>query len=33
VSTYHTRIWQKLGVSNDAEMIRYALDHGLTREG
>jgi len=31
VSTYHTRIWKKLGVTNDAEMIRYALDHGIGR--
>ena len=32
VSTYHTRIWQKLGVTNDAEMIRYALDHGIVED-
>ena len=30
ISTYHTRIWEKLGVANDAELIRYALAHGLT---
>jgi DNA-binding NarL/FixJ family response regulator len=29
VSTYHTRIWEKLGVANDVELIRYALSHGL----
>jgi two-component system, NarL family, invasion response regulator UvrY len=29
VSTFHTRIWEKLGVQNDIEMIRYAFDHGL----
>jgi two-component system, NarL family, invasion response regulator UvrY len=29
VSTYHTRIWQKLRVHNDAAMVRYALEHGL----
>jgi DNA-binding NarL/FixJ family response regulator len=33
VSTYHTRIWEKLGVHNDAEMIRYALEQGLGEEG
>jgi two-component system, NarL family, invasion response regulator UvrY len=30
VSTFHTRIWEKLGVSNDVELLRYALAHGLT---
>ena len=29
VSTFHTRIWEKLGVHTDADLIRYALDHGL----
>jgi DNA-binding NarL/FixJ family response regulator len=29
ISTYHTRIWEKLGVSNDVELVRYALSHGL----
>jgi DNA-binding NarL/FixJ family response regulator len=29
VSTYHTRIWKKLDVHNDAALIRYALDHGM----
>jgi two-component system, NarL family, invasion response regulator UvrY len=29
VSTYHTRIWEKLGVHNDVELIRYAIDHRL----
>ncbi len=28
VSTFHTRIWRKLGVRNDADMIRYALGKG-----
>lgn len=28
VSTFHTRIWRKLGVHNDADMIRYALGKG-----
>jgi two-component system, NarL family, invasion response regulator UvrY len=30
ISTFHTRIWQKLGVTNDVDLARYALDHGLT---
>ena len=29
VSTYHTRIWGKLGVHNDVELIHYAASHGL----
>jgi DNA-binding NarL/FixJ family response regulator len=29
VSTYHTRIWGKLGVRGDAELVKYALEHGL----
>jgi len=29
VSTFHTRIWEKLGVSNDVELLRYTLAHGL----
>jgi two-component system, NarL family, invasion response regulator UvrY len=29
VSTFHTRIWQKLHLRNDVELIRYALEHGL----
>ena len=33
VSTYHTRIWEKLGVDNDADLIRYALGHGLVEGG
>lgn len=31
VSTYRTRLMEKLGVRNTAELIRYALDHGLVR--
>jgi two-component system invasion response regulator UvrY len=27
VSTYHTRLWEKLGVHNDVELIRYAMNH------
>jgi len=30
VSTFHTRIWHKLRVTNDADMVRYALDHGIS---
>jgi two-component system, NarL family, invasion response regulator UvrY len=29
VSTFHTRIWEKLGVRNDVELVRYALEHKL----
>jgi two-component system, NarL family, invasion response regulator UvrY len=29
ISTFHTRIWAKLHVQNDVELIRYALDHEL----
>jgi two-component system invasion response regulator UvrY len=29
VSTYHTRLWEKLGVHNDVELIHYAIDHRL----
>jgi DNA-binding NarL/FixJ family response regulator len=29
VSTYHTRIWEKLGIGNDVELVRYAIEHGL----
>lgn len=29
VSTYHTRIWEKLGVHNDVELVHYAIEHGL----
>ena len=29
VSTYHTRIWNKLGVRSDVAMARYALEHRL----
>jgi two-component system, NarL family, invasion response regulator UvrY len=33
VSTYHARIWGKLGVKNDVEMVHYALEHGLVQDG
>lgn len=29
VSTYHTRIWEKLGVHNDVDLVLYAVGHGL----
>jgi DNA-binding NarL/FixJ family response regulator len=29
VSTFHTRLWEKLGVHNDVDLIRYALERGL----
>ncbi|MFA6293217.1 MAG: response regulator transcription factor [Victivallales bacterium] len=32
VSTYRTRIQEKLLVNNDAELIRYALAHGIGEE-
>ncbi len=33
VSTFHTRIWEKLNVENDVEMVRYALQNGLVGNG
>ena len=34
ISTFHTRIWEKLGVKNDVELVHYALEHGLSpRDG
>ena len=29
VTTYRTRILQKLGLRTNAELVRYALEHGL----
>lgn len=29
ISTYRTRLLQKMGLSNNAEITRYALEHGL----
>lgn len=29
VSTFHTRIWEKLRLHNDVELVRYAIEHGL----
>ena len=31
VSTYHTRIFTKLNLENDAQLIRYAIEQGLVR--
>lgn len=31
VSTHKTRLMQKLGIDNNAELVRYALRHGLGR--
>jgi DNA-binding NarL/FixJ family response regulator len=32
VSTFHTRIWEKLRVRSDVELVRYAQKHGM-RDG
>jgi DNA-binding NarL/FixJ family response regulator len=32
VSTHKARLLQKMGMSNHAELIRYALDHNLLNE-
>lgn len=29
VSTFHARVWKKLGVTSDVALLRYALEHGL----
>jgi len=29
ISTYRSRILEKLALTNNAELTRYALDHGL----
>jgi two-component system, NarL family, invasion response regulator UvrY len=29
VSTFHTRIWEKLRLKNDVELVHFALDHDL----
>ncbi len=31
ISTFHTRIWEKLGVPNDVELVHYALEHHLVQ--
>jgi DNA-binding NarL/FixJ family response regulator len=30
ISTFHTRIWEKLDVKNDVELVHYAVEHRLT---
>jgi two-component system, NarL family, invasion response regulator UvrY len=32
ISTFHTRIWEKLGVKNDVELVRYVMEHRLTEQ-
>lgn len=32
VSTYHSRILQKLKLDNDAQLIRYAIEQGIIRD-
>jgi DNA-binding NarL/FixJ family response regulator len=31
VSTYRSRLLTKLGLSSNAELVRYALQHGILR--
>ena len=33
VSTYHSRILEKLNFNNDAQLIRYGIEQGLIRNG
>ena len=33
VSTYHSRILEKLKLNNDAQLIRYAIEQGIIRDG
>ena len=33
ISTFHTRIWEKLRVHSDVELVRYAQEHGLKAKG
>jgi DNA-binding NarL/FixJ family response regulator len=30
ISTFHTRIWEKLGLKNDVELVHYAIENGLS---
>ncbi len=32
ISTFRSRVFEKLGVRNDAELARYAQEHGLTQD-
>ena len=29
VSTYHTRVWEKLGVRSDVDLVHYAITNRL----
>jgi len=31
VSTYRTRILEKLGMNSNAQLMRYAIQHGLVQ--
>jgi DNA-binding NarL/FixJ family response regulator len=33
VSTHKARLMEKMGIGNQAELVRYAMRHGLTDEG
>jgi len=33
VSTYHSRLLQKLNLENDAQLIRFAIENGIIRDG
>jgi hypothetical protein len=33
VSTYHSRLLQKLNLENDAQLIRFAIENGIVRDG
>ena len=33
ISTFHTRIWDKLNVKNDVELVHYAIEHRLMPPG
>ncbi|WP_410968808.1 response regulator transcription factor [Salmonella sp. SAL4444] len=30
ISTYRARIFAKLGIKNNVQLVRYALQHGIT---
>jgi len=33
VSTYHSRLLQKLNLENDAQLIRFAIENGIIKDG
>jgi DNA-binding NarL/FixJ family response regulator len=33
VSTYHSRLLQKLNLENDAQLIRFAIENGIVKDG